>query len=379
MSLLEVSDLTVRFETDDGVRTAVEGLSFSIDRGETLGVVGESGAGKSVTTRAILGLIDSPGRVERGEVRFKGRDLLELEERELRAVRGNEIGMVFQDPQAALNPVYTVGEQIAETIRHHLEYDREGARERAVGLLERVGIPDADSRYSEYPHEFSGGMRQRALLAMALSCEPELLICDEPTSGVDVTVEAQLLAEIDELASEFDVAVQFITHDLGVVAELCDRAMVMYAGRAVEKAPIESLFYDPKHPYTAGLLRAIPRLGVERDRLRPIPGSMPDPGNRPSGCAFHPRCPYAEDVCRRTEPPLLEPESGEPDSGSERSAACLEYSGDLSAELGYEVVVDEHGERGDEGSRTARKTDGRANRTEQRRSERDRSEGGSRD
>ncbi|WP_255191666.1 ABC transporter ATP-binding protein [Natronobeatus ordinarius] len=340
MALLEVEDLTVRFYTGDGVVTAVDNLSFSIDRGEKFGVVGESGAGKSVTALALMRLIDEPGQIESGTIRFKGENVLDMSEEEVRNIRGNEVAMIFQDAQTALNPVYTVGEQIAETIRHHLGYGKEEARERTIQLLDQVGIPEAEMRYSDYPHEFSGGMQQRAVIAMALSCDPDLLICDEPTTALDVTIETKILDLIRELADEFDTAVQFITHDLGVVAELCDRVMVMYAGKPVEKSTVEELYYDPKHPYTVGLMSSIPRIGDQRERLQTIPGTMPDLVELPSGCSFHPRCPYAEEACARKEPQPLNPETGLPVTDSnERSAACLAHSGELENELGYEVVV----------------------------------------
>ncbi|WP_336345115.1 ABC transporter ATP-binding protein [Halalkalicoccus ordinarius] len=340
MALLEVNDLTVEFYTEEGVVTAVDGLSYRIERGEKFGVVGESGAGKSVTALSLMRLIESPGRIASGEVRFKGRDLLEMSEREVRDVRGNEIAMIFQDAQTALNPVYSVGEQIAEAIRHHLDYDDAAARERTIRLLDQVGIPEPEARYSDYPHEFSGGMQQRAVIAMALSCDPDLLLCDEPTTALDVTIEAQILDLLEGLAEEFDTAIQLITHDLGVVAEVCDRVMVMYAGKPVEKAPVEELYYDPKMPYTVGLMSSIPRVGDTRERLQTIPGTMPDLVELPPGCDFHPRCPFAEEVCTRKEPPLVDPETGaEASSETERSAACLEYTGDLTDGLDYEVGV----------------------------------------
>ncbi|WP_049926050.1 ABC transporter ATP-binding protein [Halopiger goleimassiliensis] len=338
MALLEVSDLTVSFYTPEGVVTAVDDLSYTIERGEKFGVVGESGAGKSVTALSLLRLIESPGRIESGEILLDGEDILEMSETEVRRIRGNRIAMIFQDAQTALNPVYTIGEQIAEAIRHHLDYDDAAARTRAIELLDQVGIPDAESRYSDYPHEFSGGMQQRAVIAMALSCDPDVLIADEPTTALDVTTEAKILDLLEDLTDEFDTAVQLITHDLGVVAELCDRVMVMYAGEAVEKASVEQLYYDPKHPYTVGLMSSIPRVGDDRERLRTIPGSMPDEAEVPSGCRFHPRCPYAEDVCKRKHPPLAPPD--EDADASERSARCLEYTGDLTYGLDFQVSVE---------------------------------------
>jgi peptide/nickel transport system ATP-binding protein len=339
MALLEVEELTVAFYTEEGVVTAVEDLSFQIGRGEKFGVVGESGAGKSVTARSLLRLIEEPGRVESGTIRFKGEDLLSMPESAVRDVRGNEMAMVFQDAGTALNPVYTVGEQIAETVRHHLDYGADAARKRAVRLLDDVGIPAPETRYDEYPHEFSGGMQQRAVIAMALSCDPDLLIADEPTTALDVTTEAKILDRLHRLADDYDTAIQLITHDLGVIAEVCDRVMVMYAGRAVETATVEELYYDPKHPYTVGLMSAVPRVGDQTDRLQTIPGTMPDLVDVPSGCSFHPRCPFAEEACARTRPSLVDPDTGRPAGSGDRSAACLGYTGDLEGELDYEVEV----------------------------------------
>ena len=339
MALLEVEDLTVNFYTEEGVVTADDDLSFRIERGEKFGVVGESGAGKSVTALSVMRLIEDPGRIESGSVRFDGTDLMELSESEVRDVRGNDIAMIFQDAQTALNPVYTVGEQIAEAIRLHKEVGNAAARERAIRLLDDVGIPEPAARYDDYPHEFSGGMQQRVVIAMALSCDPELLIADEPTTALDVTIEAKILDRLERLSDEYDTAIQLITHDLGVIAEMCDRVMVMYAGRAVEKASVEELYYDPKHPYTVGLMSAIPRIGDGQDRLQTIPGTMPDLVEVPSGCSFHPRCPFAEDVCTRKRPPLVDPETGDGVGLSDRAAACLAYTGDLDGELDYEVEV----------------------------------------
>jgi len=359
MALLEVEDLTVNFYTEEGVVTAVDELSFRIERGEMFGVVGESGAGKSVTALALMGLVEEPGRIESGTVRFGGVDLLAMGDEEIRDVRGNRIAMIFQDAQTALNPVYTVGEQISEAVRHHLDYGGAAARERAVQLLDRVGIPEAAARYDDYPHQFSGGMQQRVVIAMALSCDPDLLIADEPTTALDVTIEAKILDQIEELADEFDTAVQLITHDLGVIAKVCDRVMVMYAGEPVEKAPVEELYYDPKHPYTVGLMGSIPRIGDRRERLQTIPGKMPDLVQVPPGCSFHPRCPFAEEVCTLNEPELVDPETGADatDASAERAAACHEYTGQLSGGLDYEVEVRE---TGDEAERSRLEGDGNA-------------------
>ena len=343
MAMLEVEDLNVRFYTEDGVVKATEDLSYQVEAGERFGVVGESGAGKSVTSLAVMRLIDDPGVIESGSIRFKGQELLELSREEMREIRGNEISMIFQDAETALNPAYTVGEQVAEAIRLHLGYDDAAARDRTIQLLEQVGIPDPVERYSDYPHQFSGGMQQRAVVAMALSCDPDLIIADEPTTALDVTIEAQILDLLETVTEEFDTAIQLITHDLGVVAEFCDRLMVMYAGHPVEMAPVEDVYYDPQHPYTVGLMSSIPRIGDDRDRLQTIPGRMPDLIELPSGCNFHPRCPYAEEACTRREPRLVDVETGEPADASdhrERSAACLAHTGELRGELDYTVTVD---------------------------------------
>ncbi|SEW01652.1 ABC transporter ATP-binding protein [Natrinema salifodinae] len=351
MALLEVEDLVVQFYTDDGVVRAVDGVSYEIRAGEAVGLVGESGAGKSVASLALLDLIERPGEIVGGEIRFRGRDILACSAEDLRELRGDEIAMVFQDAAAALNPVYTVGEQIAEAIRAHEVVTDDEARERAIDLMARVDVPDPAARYSDYPHEFSGGMQQRAVIAMALACDPALLVCDEPTTGLDVTVQAGILELLDDLARESDTAIQLVTHDLGVVAELCDRVLVQYAGEIVERAPVDELYYDPKHPYTVGLLASTPRLGDDRDRLATVPGTPPSLVDPPTGCRFHPRCPYAEDVCARRHPPLVEADAGgEPEAGAgtpipadgdpeTHVAACLEYTGDLKEGLDYEVRV----------------------------------------
>jgi peptide/nickel transport system ATP-binding protein len=352
MALLEVEDLVVQFYTEDGVVRAVDGISYEIRAGETVGLVGESGAGKSVASLALLRLIREPGEIVSGAIRFDGRNLLECSDADLRSIRGNDIAMVFQDADAALNPVYTVGEQIAEAVRAHEAVTDDAARDRAIELLERVGIPEPAARYTDYPHEFSGGMQQRTVIAMALACDPALLVCDEPTTGLDVTVQAGILELLADLARESDTAIQLVTHDLGVVAELCDRVLVQYAGEIVERAPVEELYYDPKHPYTVGLLASIPRLGDDSDRLATVPGTTPDLVDPPTGCRFHPRCPYAEPVCARRHPPLIETDSGTPaaDAGPEAHlAACLEYTGDLEAGLDYEVQVRDETSPGREG------------------------------
>ena len=347
MAMLEVEDLNVRFYTDDGVVKATNDLSYRIEAGERFGVVGESGAGKSVTSLALMRLLDDPGVIESGEIRFKGKDLLEMSKEEMRSLRGNEIAMIFQDAGTALNPAYTVGEQIAEAIRYHLDLGEKAAREQAIETLESVGIPSAAERYSDYPHQFSGGMQQRAVIAIALSCDPDLIIADEPTTALDVTIEAQILDLLEDIATEFDTAIQLITHDLGVVAEFCDRVMVMYAGHPVEMAPVEDVYYDPQHPYTVGLMSSIPRIGDERDRLKTIPGRMPDLIEVPPGCNFHPRCPYAEESCTQIEPGLVDTETGEPAdpiNSDSQVAACLAHTGELDGTLDYEVTI-----RGEDG------------------------------
>ena len=346
MALLEVEDLNVRFYTEDGVVHATNNLSYQIEAGERFGVVGESGAGKSVTSLALMRLIEEPGVIESGEIRFKGQDLLELDYEEMRSIRGNEIAMIFQDAETALNPAYTVGEQIAEAVRLHLDMGKEEAKTHTIETLESVGIPDAPERYSDYPHQFSGGMQQRAVIAMALSCDPDLIVADEPTTALDVTIEAQILSLLEEISEETDTAIQLITHDLGVVAEFCERVMVMYAGHPVEMAPVEELYYNPQHPYTAGLMSSIPRIGDDRDRLQTIPGRMPDLIEMPPGCNFHPRCPYAEEACTQTEPPLVDTETGEPADVADHDrqvAACLAHTGTLTGGLEYSVEVSSDG------------------------------------
>jgi peptide/nickel transport system ATP-binding protein len=303
--LLEVKNLTVHFPTDDGLVKAVDGVSFSVDQRETLGVVGESGSGKSVTFLTLMGLVTRKEARISGEILFQGQDLLALTPEELRRIRGEKIAMIFQDPLTALNPVHRVGAQIVEAVRAHRDLDKDEAWKVAVEMLRRVGIPQPEDRARQYPHEFSGGMRQRAMIAMALSLDPDLLIADEPTTALDVTVQAQILDLIDRLKQEFNTAVVMITHDLGVVAEHADRVNVMYAGRIVEAGTRDQVYYDALHPYTWGLLQSISRLDEKLDRLTPIQGNPPSLINVPSGCAFHPRCPYVMDVCRTDVPELL--------------------------------------------------------------------------
>jgi oligopeptide/dipeptide ABC transporter ATP-binding protein len=303
--LLEVKGLKVRFTTEDGIVRAVDGVDFELDRGSVFGIVGESGSGKSVTAMTILGLTRDKNTTFEGEVLYKGQNLLALPESRLRDVRGNEIAMIFQDPMTSLNPVYKVGDQIIEAITTHEDVSKAEARRRAVELLRQVGIPNANTRVNDYPHQFSGGMRQRAMIAMALSCNPDILIADEPTTALDVTIQAQILELIDRLKDDFDSAVILITHDLGVVADVADEVVVMYAGRVVERAAKRDVFYDPQHPYTWGLLGSIPRLDRPKPKkLHSISGMPPSLINLPRGCKFRPRCPHAFEKCE--EEPGLE-------------------------------------------------------------------------
>lgn len=307
--LLSVRELQTWFHTDAGVVKAVDGLSFDLRRGEVLAIVGESGSGKSVTAKSVMGLVPNPpGRIESGQVLWKGRDLVGLGERELRTVRGREIAMVFQDPMSSLNPVHTVGRQIAEMVRLHWRASRREAWARAVEMMDLLGIPQADRRSHSYPHEFSGGMRQRVMVAMALACEPDLLIADEPTTALDVTIQAQVLEVLGEIRQRTGCAILLITHDLGVVAGVADRVLVMYAGKPVERGSVDDVFYRSQHPYTLGLLSSLARAdgGSTRERLRPIEGSPPSLIQLPDGCSFHPRCPFARcpGPCITDEPAL---------------------------------------------------------------------------
>ncbi len=310
---LEITDLRTHFDTDGGVAKAVDGISLKIGRGETLAVVGESGSGKSVTGLSVMRLIPTPpGRIVSGEILFRGRDgevrdLAKLSLRQMRDVCGDEIGMIFQEPMTSLNPVYTVGDQIGETLRHHRGLSKAEARAEALAQLRRVGIPAAERRLDEYPHQMSGGMRQRVMIAMALICRPTLLIADEPTTALDVTIQAQILDLMRRLQAETGTSILFVTHNLGVVAEIAQRVAVVYAGRVVEEADVRTLFSSPRHPYTRGLLASMPHLGADgesEERLAAIPGNVPSPLDRPPGCTFAPRCGFAEDACRTTEPTL---------------------------------------------------------------------------
>jgi oligopeptide/dipeptide ABC transporter ATP-binding protein len=302
--LLEVKDLKVRFATEDGIVQAVAGISFNLERGKVLGIVGESGSGKSVTAMTLMGLTRGVNARFDGEVLYKGTDLLQVSDRDMQNFRGNELGMIFQDPMTSLNPVYRIGEQISEAIRAHEHVGKRAARARTVELLRQVGIPNPESRVDDFPHQFSGGMRQRAMIAIALSCNPSILIADEPTTALDVTIQAQIVELIGRLKDDFDSAVIFITHDLGVIAEIADEIIVMYAGRVVEQGTKRDVFYDPQMPYTWGLLGSIPRLDRPRvEHLHTIEGTPPSLINLPEGCKFRPRCPHAFDKCME-EPPL---------------------------------------------------------------------------
>ena len=306
-ALLEIDDLAVEFGTDEGVVRAVDGVSFSVAAGEIVGIVGESGSGKSVTAMSVLGLIRPPGRVAGGRIAFRGRDLQSLPVRDLRQIRGGEIAMIFQDPMTALNPVVSVGRQIVEAIRlHQPGLNREAARKRAIDLLALVGVPDPADRFRQPPHEYSGGMRQRAMIAMAIANDPALLIADEPTTALDVTIQAQVLDLLRTAQKETGSATILITHDLGVIAELADRVVVMYAGQVVEQASVRTIFDAPRHPYTIGLMRSRPRLDDPAGALLPIPGSPPDPLHRPGGCPFQPRCRHSagRSLCETERPPL---------------------------------------------------------------------------
>jgi oligopeptide/dipeptide ABC transporter ATP-binding protein len=312
--LLEVKNLQTYFPTRAGLVRAVDGVSFYIDRGELLGLVGESGCGKSITALSIMRLIAPPGKIVGGEISFDGRNLLKLSDSEMRAIRGDDIAMIFQDPMTSLNPVFTVGEQIAEALRLHRKLSRKAARAGAIEAMREVSIPDPARRIDDYPHQLSGGMRQRVMIAMALACDPKLLIADEPTTALDVTIQAQILELLNELRKNRDLGVLLITHDLGVVAEVADRVAVMYTGRIVEESPVEELFARPRHPYTEGLLRSVPKLtsatAAKAERLETIEGTVPSPTDLPPGCHFAPRCPYRMPRCTAEEIPLYDLSGG---------------------------------------------------------------------
>lgn len=305
MSLLEVKHLKTYFDTDRGIVKAVDDISFHIDPGETLGIVGESGCGKSVTSLSIIQLVAKPvGRIAGGQVILNGKDLLKLSDKEMQSIRGNDISMIFQEPMTSLNPVFTIGDQIMEPLMLHQDLTKIEAKEKAIEMLKVVGIPNPRRRVDEFPHQLSGGQRQRAMIAMALACNPSLLIADEPTTALDVTVQAQILDLMNKLKREFNSAIMLITHDLGVIAETAQRVVVMYAGKVVEEADVLPLFKDPRHPYTKGLLRSIPTLTTEKDRLDVIEGVVPNPLEFPEGCRFHNRCPDCFEKCTKTEPPV---------------------------------------------------------------------------
>lgn len=306
-NIIEVKDLKTYFHTDAGLVKAVNGVSFNVERGKTLGIVGESGCGKSITSLSIMRLIESAtGRIEGGTITFEGEDLLQKSEEEMRQIRGKKIAMIFQEPMTSLNPVFTIGQQITEALLIHEKMTKEQAKERAIEMLKMVRIPMPEKRYDEYPHQLSGGMRQRVMIAMALSCKPALLICDEPTTALDVTIQAQILELINDLKEKTGTSVMMITHDLGVIAEVADDVMVMYAGKVVEKASCDEIFEQPLHPYTNGLLDCIPKLDDDREELSTIEGMVPSFDSMPEGCAFSPRCPFAKDICRNKMPELTQ-------------------------------------------------------------------------
>ncbi|QRG68203.1 ABC transporter ATP-binding protein [Brevibacillus choshinensis] len=304
-TILEVEQLRTRFRTDSGVVSVVDGVDFSIRAGETLGVVGESGCGKSVTSLSIMRLLPPNGKSE-GSIRFNGKDVLDLSEKDMQRVRGNEIAMIFQEPMTSLNPLHTVGKQIEEAVMLHMKVGKAQAKERAIAMLKAVGMPRAEEIYGEFPHQLSGGMRQRVMIAMAMSCDPKLIIADEPTTALDVTIQAQILDLMRDLKEKTGTSIMLITHDLGVVAEMCDRVIVMYAGQVVEETDVDTLFESPKHPYTIGLMNSIPELDDEREYLDTIPGAVPLPQQMPKGCRFAPRCSKAMAICHEQPPELLQ-------------------------------------------------------------------------
>lgn len=318
-SILKINNLCTSFFTEEGEVKAVDGVTLAVPKGETLGVVGESGCGKSVMALSILGLVDKPGKIVCGEILFKGENLAAKNEKEMLQIRGNQISMIFQEPMTSLNPVFTIGEQIREAYRIHQKLGKKEASEKSLEMLKLVGIASPEERMNQYPFELSGGMRQRVMIAMALACVPELLIADEPTTALDVTIQAQILDLIKELQQKLGMSVIIITHDLGIVAETCNYVAVMYCGSIVEYADVETLFNQPKHPYTAGLFNSLPRPDVDKEELEAIQGAVPSPAQMPSGCRFAPRCPYAEDICRETYPDLI-------DLGGNNLVRCLIYT-----------------------------------------------------
>lgn len=336
-TILEIKNLQTSFFTEDGEVKAVDGANFTVPKGKTLGIVGESGSGKSITSLSILRLIQKPGKIVGGEVNFNGENLLDKSEQEMRSIRGNKISMIFQEPMTSLNPVYTVGEQIAEAFMIHEKLNKKKALEKSVEMLKLVGIPSPEQRVKQYPHELSGGMRQRVMIAMALACNPELLIADEPTTALDVTIQAQILELMKKLQDDIGMSIIMITHDLGVVAETCDYVSVMYAGKVVEYSDVNTLFKNPTHPYTVGLLNSLPRHDVDIDgELTVIKGAVPSPAEMPEGCRFAPRCPYASEICSKKLPKLEQLESG-------NQVRCWIYSdewdGDMEVKASYEKRI----------------------------------------
>lgn len=323
-ALLEVKNLSVAFGNDKQSVTVIDDLTFSLNKGETLGIVGESGSGKSVTSLAVMRLLPKETARVSGEVRLDGTDLLQLSDKQMQDIRGNRISMIFQEPMTSLNPIQTCGKQIMEPMFLHTDIKKDEAKQKALELLRLCGIPDPEQRFTEYPHQMSGGMRQRIMIAMALACNPEILIADEPTTALDVTIQAQILELMKDIRQKTDMSVIMITHDLGIVTDFCDRVLIFYTGQVVEGGSVRELFTDPKHPYTQGLLKAIPRIDRQVDRLEAIEGMVPDANAMPQGCHFHPRCPYATERCRREEPPLIELEGG-------RLVRCHLHSPDQSS------------------------------------------------
>lgn len=309
-NLLEVTDLKTTFSTDDGELSAVDGVTFNLNPGETLGIVGESGSGKSVTSLSIMGLIPKPPGKIYGSVRYQDQELVDLSEKKMRELRGNEIAMIFQEPMTSLNPVFTIGNQMIEAIKLHLKLSNKESKKLAIEMLKLVGIPRAEDIMNEYPHQLSGGMRQRIMIAMAMSCNPSILIADEPTTALDVTIQAQILDLMKKLKKEHGTSILLITHDLGVVAEMCERVIVMYTGKVVEEADVRTIFHNPMHPYTKGLIKSTPKLSTETKRLYTIPGNVPSLSDMPKGCSFAPRCEYVMDICTIQTPDLIVVEEG---------------------------------------------------------------------
>ncbi|MBQ6535916.1 MAG: ABC transporter ATP-binding protein [Firmicutes bacterium] len=318
--ILKVENLETTFYTDEGIIPAVENLSFTLDAGETLAIVGESGCGKTVTSLSILRLISwPPGKITNGHIYYQGTDLLTISEKEMRGIRGNDISMIFQEPMTSLNPVFTVGHQIMESLQFHQNMDKEQARKRAIEMLSLVGIPTPEKCVNDYPHQLSGGMRQRVMIAMALACNPRILIADEPTTALDVTIQAQILRLMVDLKEKTNTSIILITHDLGIVAQIAQRVMVMYAGESVETADVKSVFKNPLHPYTVGLLESLPKINKDQEKLYNIRGTVPSPKDYPAGCRFSPRCDHCQDKCRNEKPPLI-------DLGDGRQVRCWLYA-----------------------------------------------------